>query len=99
MASGLGGERLDVSSPTRPFCSAKVVDVKHCRLVEFVGNHERLGKNGRRCRDKDMEGERPFSVKAFEQQPPPYPVKSGGFGVGFNNFTLARRPASGGQPA
>jgi hypothetical protein len=29
IASGLGGER--------PSCSTKVVDVKHCRLVEVVG--------------------------------------------------------------
>jgi hypothetical protein len=27
------------------------------------------------------------------------PGKSGGFGAGFNKFTLAERPASGGQPA
>ena len=39
MASGLGGER--------PFQSAKVVDGERRRLVEVLGNHERLGKNGR----------------------------------------------------
>ena len=55
MASGLGGER--------PFHSAKVVDVKLCRLVEVLVNHERLGKNGRLRRDNNMEGERPFAGK------------------------------------
>ena len=55
MASGLGGER--------PSPSAKVVDVKLCRLVEVLGNHERLGKNSRRRWHKDVEGERPFASK------------------------------------
>jgi hypothetical protein len=55
MASGLGGER--------PSCSTKVVDGKRRRLVEVVGNHERLGKNGRRHWHKDMEGKRPFASK------------------------------------
>jgi len=45
MASDLGRER--------PSPSAKVVDGKRRRLVEVLGNHERLGKNGRRCGDKD----------------------------------------------
>jgi hypothetical protein len=55
MASGLGGER--------PFPSAKVVDVKCCRLVEVLGNHERLGKNGRLRWHNIMEGKRPFASK------------------------------------
>ncbi len=55
MARGLGGER--------PFPSAKVVDGKRRRLVEFVGNHERLGKNGRLFWHNIMEGKRPFSSK------------------------------------
>jgi hypothetical protein len=45
MASGLSGER--------PFRSAKVVDGERRRLVEIVGNHEMLGKNGRLHGDKD----------------------------------------------
>ena len=53
MASGLGGER--------PFCSAKVVNVKRCRLVEVVGNHKRLGKNGRFRWHNNVEGKRPFA--------------------------------------
>ena len=55
MASGLGGER-----PSR---SAKVVDGERRRPVEVVGNHERLGKNGRWRWHKDVEGERPFACK------------------------------------
>ena len=56
MARGLGGER--------PFPSAKVVDGKRRRLVEFVGNHERLGKNGRLFWHNIMEGKRPWPVGA-----------------------------------
>ena len=41
MASGLGRER-----PSR---TAKVVDVKCCRLVEVLRNHERLGKKSWLC--------------------------------------------------
>ena len=47
----------------RPFPSAKVVDGEHHRQVEFVGNLERLGKNGRLFWHKNVEGERPFAVK------------------------------------
>lgn len=57
MASGLGGER--------PFRSTKVEYTKRRRLVEVVGNHERLGKNGRRRWYKDVEGERPFASELF----------------------------------
>jgi hypothetical protein len=53
MAGGLGGQR--------PFPSAKAVDVKRCRLVDFLGNHEALGKNGRLFWHNIMEGERPFA--------------------------------------
>jgi hypothetical protein len=55
MASGLGSER--------PSQSAKVVDVKRCRLVEVVGNYEMLGKNDRLFWHNTMEGERPFASK------------------------------------
>lgn len=55
MASGLGSER--------PSPSAKVVDVKLCRLAEVLGNHKRLGKNGRLFWHNIMEGKRPFVVK------------------------------------
>jgi hypothetical protein len=55
MARGLGGER--------PSQSAKVVDVKRRRLVEVLGNHERLGKNGRLRWHNSMEGKRPFASK------------------------------------
>jgi hypothetical protein len=55
MASGLGGER--------PFRSAKVVDGERRRLVEVVGNHETLGKNGRWRWHNTMEGKRPFASK------------------------------------
>ncbi len=55
MAGGLGGKQ--------PFCSAKVVDVKRCRQVEVLENHETLGKNGHLCWHKDMEGKRPFASK------------------------------------
>lgn len=55
MAGDLGSERTSRS--------AKVVGVKRCRLVEFVGNHEMLGKNNRLRWHNIMEGERPFSVK------------------------------------
>ena len=55
MASGLGGER--------PLPSAKVMDVKRCRLVEVLVNLEMLGKNGRLGWYKDVEGERPFASK------------------------------------
>ena len=55
MARGLGGER--------PSPSAKVVDVKRWRLVEVLGNHERLGKNGHLFWHNTMEGKRPFAVK------------------------------------
>ena len=55
MAGGLGWKR--------PSCSAKVVDVKRRRLVEVVGNLERLGKNGRLFWHKNVEGERPVAVK------------------------------------
>ena len=41
MASGLDGER--------PSPSAKVVDGKRRRLVEVLGNHERLGKKSWFC--------------------------------------------------
>jgi hypothetical protein len=91
MASGLSGER--------PFRSAKVVDGERRRLVEIVGNHEMLGKNGRLHGDKDYRRVTAVCQQTFSQQPPPYPSKSGGFGAGFKKFTLARRPASGGQPA
>jgi len=37
--------------------------VKRWRLVEVVGNHEKLGKNGRRRWHEDVEGKRPFVVK------------------------------------
>ncbi len=91
MASDLGGER--------PFCSAKVVDGERRRLVEVVGNHERLGKKSCLCWHDNNGRETAVCLQPFRQQPPPYPTKSGGFGVGFNKLTLARRPASGGQPA
>jgi hypothetical protein len=42
---------------------AEQADMKRYRLVEVVGNHKRLGKNGRRRGDKDMEGQRPFASK------------------------------------
>jgi hypothetical protein len=91
MASGLGGER--------PFSSAKVVAVKRRKLVEVVGNHERLGKNGRLCWHNSNGRGTAVCQQTFGQPPPPCPTKSVGFGVGFNKFTLVRRPASGGQPA
>jgi hypothetical protein len=47
----------------RPSQSAKVVDMKRCRLVEFMGNHKGLGKNGRWRWYNDVEGERPFASK------------------------------------
>ena len=53
MANSLGGEQ--------PSQSTKVVGVKCRRLVEVVGNHEELGKNGRVCWHNIMEGERPFA--------------------------------------
>ncbi|MBK8986852.1 MAG: hypothetical protein IPM39_12390 [Chloroflexi bacterium] len=37
--------------------------MKRCRLVEVVGNHEMLGKNGRRQWHKNMEVKRPFASK------------------------------------
>ncbi len=52
MASGLGGER--------PSCSTGIANSKRRRVVEVVGKHERLGKNGRRRWYRDMEGKRPF---------------------------------------
>ena len=55
IAGGLGWKR--------PSPSAKVVDVKCRRLVECVGNHKRLGKNGRRFWHNSMEGKRPFASK------------------------------------
>ena len=91
MASGLGGER--------PSGSAKVVDVKRCRLVEVVGNGEMVGKNGRWREDKDYGRVTAVCQQTFGQQQAPFPAKSGSFGIGFNKFTLAKRPASGGQPA
>jgi hypothetical protein len=91
MASGLGGER--------PFQVAKVVDGKRRRLVEVVGNHERLGKKSCLCWHNSNGRGTAVCPQTFGQQQSPYPAKSGGFGVGLNKFTLAERPASGGQPA
>ena len=54
------GRRLGGERPSR---SAKVVDVKCWRMVEVLGNHKRLGKNGRRRWHNTMEGERPFASK------------------------------------
>ena len=91
IASSLGSER--------PFRSAKVVDGERRWLVEVLGNHERLGKNG--CWRWHNSNGRGTAVcqQISWQHPPPYPAKSVGYGVGFNKFTLAERPASGGQPA
>ena len=91
MASGLDGER--------PSPSAKVVDGKRRRLVEVLGNHERLGKKSWLCWHDDSGRATAVCQQPFGRQPPPYPAKSDGFGAGFNKFTLAGRPASGGQPA
>ena len=55
MASDLGWKR--------PFPSAKIVDSKRRRLVEFVGNLERLGKKSCLCWHNIMEGKRPFVSK------------------------------------
>ena len=68
MAGGLGGER--------PSPSAKVVDVKRCRLFEVLVIFKRLGKNGRLDWYKDVEGERPYFVKNHGQYPAPKPTKS-----------------------
>lgn len=91
MASGLGRERSS--------CSAKVVDVKRCRRVEVVGNYERLGKKSCLCWHNSNGRVTAVCQQTFGQHPPPYPAKSVGYGAGFNKFTLAGRPASGGQPA
>jgi hypothetical protein len=91
MASGRGGER--------PFQSAKVVDGEHRRLVEVLGNHEMLGKKSCLCWHNSNGRETAVCQQTFGQHPAPYPAKSANFGVGFNKFTLAERPASGGQPA
>lgn len=47
----------------RPSQSARVLDKKRCRMVEVLGNHEMLGKNGCLFWHNIMEGERPFASK------------------------------------
>ena len=64
MASGLGGEW--------PFCSTKVVDGERHRLVEVLGNYERLGGNGRLFWHNIMEGKRPFSSKLLANSYRPF---------------------------
>ena len=91
IASGLGWKR--------PFPSAKVVDVKRWRLVEVLGNHERLGKNGRLLWHNTMEGERPFASKLFSNSHRLFRPSQSALAQVLTNFTLAERPASGGLPA
>ena len=62
-AAFLQFEQFAVDGGERPSQSAKVVDVKLCRQVEVVGNHEGLGKNGRLFWHKNVEGKRPFAHK------------------------------------
>jgi hypothetical protein len=59
----------------------------------------RLGKKSSLCWHNNNGRETAVCQQTFGQQQAPFPAKSGGFGVGFNKFTLAKRPASGGQPA
>ncbi len=91
MASDLGRER--------PSCSAKVVNAKRDRLVKVVGNHERLGKKSWLCWHNSMEGKRPFSSKLSANSQRHFQPSQAASAQVFNKFTLAERPASGGQPA
>jgi hypothetical protein len=91
MAGGLAGER--------PSGSANVVDVKRHWLVEVLRKCEGLGKKSCLCWHNSNGRATAVCQQTSRQQQPPYPAKSSGFGAGFNKFTLAERPASGGQPA